>query len=144
MVKLPGSFIFCWELLLDNCTTGSSKVHYSFLSYLPFLVHYLLQKFCIVRHLVDYLYKWDIDFYLLEDVQEFRKLLSPFCFLKPFREWNCRCISRYSLLLFLLTTSFGLFSLYALLSFLSSFFLFCFSLFFLLFLTVVTHFFPTS
>ena len=68
---------------MDNCTASSSQVHYSFLSYFPFLVQYLLHKFCIVRHLVDYHCKWDIDFYLLEDVQESRKLLFPFCFLKP-------------------------------------------------------------
>ena len=61
MVKLPGSFIFCLELLLDNCTAGSSQVHYSFLSYFPFLAQYLVQKFCIVRYLVDYLCKGDID-----------------------------------------------------------------------------------
>ena len=135
---------------MDNCITGSSQVH-SFLSYLPFLVQYLLQKFCIVRHLVDYLCKRDIDFYLLEDVQESRKLLFPFCFLKPLGEWHYRCISWYFLLLFLLTTSFRLFSLYlllflcilfrrALLSFLSSFFLFYISLFFPFFLVVVSHF----
>ena len=140
---------------MDNCTAGSSQVHYSFLNYLPFLVQYLLQKFCIVRHLVDYFCKRDIDFYLLEDVHESRKLLFTFCFLKPLGEWHCRCISWYSLLLFLLTTSFRLFSLcillcfcslsrFALLSFLSSFFLFCIGLFFLFFLDVVAHFFPTS
>ena len=124
-------------LLLDNCTAGSSQVHYSFLNYFPFLAQYLLQKFCISRHLVDYLCKWDIDFYFLENVQESRKLLFPFCLLKPLWKWHYRCISWYSLLLFLLTTFFRLFSLYALLSFLSIFFLFCISLFFLFFLVIV-------
>ena len=137
--------------MLENCTAGSSQVHYSFLSYFHFLVQYLLQKFCIFRHLVDYLCKKDIDFYLLEDVQESRKLLFPFCFLKPLGKWHRRCISWYSLILFLLTTSFRLFSLYlllcfcilfrrALLSFFSSFFLFCINLFFLSCLLL----FPTS
>ena len=140
---------------MDNCTAGRSQAHYSFLSYFPFLVQYLFQKFCIVRNLVDYFYKGNIDFYLLEDVQESRKLLFPFCFLNPLGEWHCKCISWYSLLLFLLTTSFRLFSLYlllcfcslfrsALLSFLSSFLFFCISLFFPFFLVVVAHFFPTS
>ena len=144
MVKLPGSFIFSGSFLMDNCTAGSSQIHYSFLGYFPFLIQHLLHKFCISRHLVHYLCKWDIDFYLLEDVQESRKLLFPFCLLKPLGEWHGRCISWYSLLLFLLTASFRLFSLYAILSFFSSFFLFCISLFFPFFLVVVTHFFPTS
>ena len=130
--------------MLDNCTAGSSQVHNSFFSYSPFLVQYLLQKFFIVRHLVDYLCKWDIDFYLLEDVQESRKLLFPFCLLKPLGKWNSRCISWYSLILFPLTTFFRLFSLYNRLSFLSSFFLFCISLLFPFLLAVVAHFFPTS
>ena len=129
---------------MDNCTAGSSQVHYSLLSYLPFLVQYLLQKFCINRHLVDYLCKWDIDFYFLENVQESRKLLFPFYLLKPLWKWHCRCISWYSFLLFLLITSFRLFSLCALFSFLSSLFLFCLNLFFPFFPFVVAHFFPTS
>ena len=140
---------------MDNCTAGSNQVHYSFLSYFPFLVQYLLQKFFIIRHLVDYLWKWNIGFYLLEDVQESRKLLFPFCLLNPLGKWHCRCISWYSLLLFLLTTSFRLLSMHlllcfcilfrrALLSFLSCFFLFCINLFFPFLLVVVSHFFPTS
>ena len=118
---------------MDNCTAGSSQVYYSLFSYLPFLAQYLLQKFCISRNLVDYLCKWAIDFYFLENVQESRKLLFPFFLLKPLWKWHCRCVSWYSLLLFLLITSFRLFSLYALLSFLSS-------LFFPFFLSVVAHF----
>ena len=129
---------------MDNCTTCSSQVHYSLLSYLPFLVQYLLKKCCINKHLVDYLFKWDIDFFFLENVQESRKPFFPFCLLKPLWKWHCRCISWYSFLLFLLIPSFRLFSLCALLSFISSLFLFCLSLFFPLFPSIVSHFFPTS
>ena len=71
MVKLPGSFIFsgsfCW-------TASSSQVNYTLLSYLSFLAQYFLQIFCIKRHLADHLCKWNIYFYFLENIQEFRKL----------------------------------------------------------------------
>ena len=140
---------------MDNCTAGGSHVHNSFLNNIPFLSQYILQKFCIIWHLIDCLCKGDIDFYFLEDVQEFRKLFFPPCFLKPLRKWHCRCISLCFFLLFLLIASLRLFSLYlfpcfcnflwhVLLFFLSSFFLFFLSPFLPFFSAAVSHFFPTS
>ena len=96
---------------MDNCTACGNQVHNSFLSNLPFLAQYLLQKFCIIWHLNDCLCKGDIDLYFLEDVQEFRKLFFSPCFLKPLRKWKCRCVSLCFFLIFLLTASLRLFSL---------------------------------
>ena len=59
---------------MDNGTASSSQVNSTLLSYLSFLAQYLFQKFCINRHLADHLCKWDIYFYFLENIQEFKKL----------------------------------------------------------------------
>ena len=144
MVKLPGSFIFAGSFCWITALQVAVKFTIPFSAIFLFLLSISFRNFASIGIWLITSAKWDIDFYFLENVQESRKLLFPFCFLKPLGKWHDGCISWYSFLLFLLITSFRLFSLCALLSFLSSLFLFYLSLFFPFFPSVVAHFFPTS